>query len=50
MRADPAALETLHATLEQRHGSLDRFLEEELGVGGAERQRLRDVLLEDQER
>ena len=50
MRADPAALETLHATLEERHGSLDRFLEEELGVGGAERQRLRDVLLEDQER
>lgn len=50
MHADPAALETLHATLEERHGSLDRFLEEELGVGQTQRRRLRDLLLEDQEK
>ena len=50
MRADPAVLETLHATLEKGYGSLDRFLDQELGVGSAERQRLREQLLENQER
>ncbi len=50
MRADPAALDTLRATLEERYGSLDWFLEVELGVGRAERQRLRGLLLEDREK
>ena len=50
MRADPAAFETLHATLEERYGSLYWFLEVEFGVGRAERQRLRGLLLEDREK
>lgn len=50
MRADPAALDTLRATLEERYGSLYWFLEVELGVGRAERQRLRGLPLEDREK
>ena len=45
MRAEPAYLETMFATIEQRHGSTEGFLREELGLADAELDSIRARLL-----
>lgn len=46
MGVEAEYLETALAAIEQRHGSTDAYLESELGLDPAKRQRLREVLVE----
>ena len=43
--SEPVYIEAMFEALDERHGGVDRFLENELGVGEAERARLRDLLV-----
>jgi protein-tyrosine phosphatase len=45
-QADPAYLQAAFQSIDQNYGSLDKYLQSELGVGPRERQRLRTQLLE----
>ncbi len=47
MRSDPAYIDATFKALEEHHGGTERYLEVEHGIGRAERERLRDLLLED---
>jgi protein tyrosine/serine phosphatase len=46
MGVEAEYLETAFAVLEDRHGSVEGYLEAELGVNGALRERLRAQLVE----
>ena len=47
MGVQPEYLETALAAIEERHGSIDAYLEEALGIDAATRDRLRAELVED---
>ena len=44
--SEPAYIEAMFETFDERHGGVDRFLETVLGVGAAERARLRALLVQ----
>lgn len=47
MGVEPEYLENAFAAIEERHGSIDAYLEEALGMDGAGREKLRMALVED---
>jgi len=47
MGVEPEYMEAAFAAMAERHGSIDGYLETELGVDAAMRKRLRDALVED---
>jgi len=46
MGVEPEYLESAFTAIEERHGSVDSYLEDALGVDGALKERLRDALVE----
>jgi protein tyrosine/serine phosphatase len=45
MGVEPEYLDTAWAAIEERHGSVDAYLEEALGLDGVKRDRLREALV-----
>ncbi len=46
LSADPAYIATALASIDSRHGSIERYVDEMLGIGAAELAEIRDILLE----